>query len=306
MRLGPIAAAVIGLGASIASLVDDLGSTATFCAEAGCGTVHASWWAKPFGVPMAAFGVAFFAVALVLSMTRRPRTQRVVAIGGAVFALGLIGVQAFAIGAWCKLCLVADTAAIAFALTTYMKRGLSDWSALVPAAVAAFVVLEPSTPPAQVEVRAEAATIVEYIDFECPYCRKMAARIDEARAQVDHTVRVERRMMPLAMHPGAMPAAIAYCCADMQGKGDAIAHALLAAPPSELTDEGCAKIAVSVGCDLDRYHADVDAAKARVLAESTAARAAGVRGLPTIVIGDRTIVGATASTEELIALMTPR
>ena len=107
---------VIGLGASIASLIDYLGASATFCAESGCDTVRASAWAHPLGVPMPVLGIAFFAAAIALGFIESPRLRRALAIAGGAWALLLIGLQAFSIGAWCKLCLVADPSAIGYAI----------------------------------------------------------------------------------------------------------------------------------------------------------------------------------------------
>src|SRR5258706_12717955 len=106
---------LIGLGASIASLVDYFAAEPAFCAESGCATVRASAWAHPLGVPMPLFGIAFFAVMTVLAFVPRPRLRLALAIGGGAWALGLIAVQAFALGVWCKLCMIADPAAFVLA-----------------------------------------------------------------------------------------------------------------------------------------------------------------------------------------------
>src|SRR5262249_61195791 len=95
----------------------------------------------------------------------------------------------------------------------------------------------------------------------------MQARLTTAIAHLQSPVRVVRKMLPLSMHPHAMPAALAYCCADAQGKGDAMAEALFAAPADQLTPDGCEQLAAGVGCDLDRYRRDLPAARARVAAE---------------------------------------
>ena len=60
ITFGAVAAAMVGLGASVASMVDDLGQAATFCAETGCETVRSSAWARPLGIPMSLLGVAFY------------------------------------------------------------------------------------------------------------------------------------------------------------------------------------------------------------------------------------------------------
>lgn len=317
--------AVIGLAASIASFVDYYAASPTFCAETGCATVRESAWAHPLGIPMPVLGILFYASALGLMFvdTRRARLVRTaLAVGGAAWAAFLIGLQALAIGAWCKLCLVADPAAIGFALCVLagasavpftVKRGL----VVLPSLAAAIGVLAlwthaappPEPPPSDVpafvtaEQRPGTATLVEVVDFECPFCREMQKRLDVALTQTTVPVRIVRKMLPLKMHAHAMPAAIAYCCADAQGKGEQMAAALFAATPDELTADGCEKLAASIGCDLDRYRAAKPAAEQRVAAEGAEAHAAGIHALPTMFIGTDRIVGARATSTQLTAML---
>src|SRR5262245_54713342 len=111
-----LAFALVGLGASVASLIDYMTPSPTFCAESGCATVRNSAWAHPLGIPLPALGIAYFIAMSVLAFWPQPRLRiALAAIGGGV-GVGLICLQAFAIGAWCKLCLIADPAAIASAL----------------------------------------------------------------------------------------------------------------------------------------------------------------------------------------------
>lgn len=330
LSIATIGFAIIGLGASIASLIDYFGTTATFCAETGCATVRESAWAHPLGIPMPVLGVAFYLAALVLGFVDAPRLRRVLAIAGAAWAVLLIILQAFVIGAWCKLCMIADPAAIAYAVAVLagattlrftIVRGfvtlpallatvglLALWTGNVPVAEppgAGPAPRSPETTPAFVEQAQVpgAATVVEVVDFECSHCRRMQNRLTTAIAHVQRPVRVVRKMLPLKLHPHAMPAALAYCCADAQGKGDAMAAALFAAKPDDLTPEGCEKLAAGVGCDLERYRRDLPQAEARVAAEMTEVRAAGVHSLPTLFIGSDRIVGAGNSAEELTALL---
>jgi protein-disulfide isomerase len=148
-----------------------------------------------------------------------------------------------------------------------------------------------------------AATVVEVVDFECPYCRRMQKRLEAALARVTQPIRVVRKMFPLTIHPHAMPAAIAYCCADAQGKGEEMAAALYAAKPEELTPDGCEKLATQVGCDVERYRRELPQAEVRVAAEMAEVRAAGIHALPTLFIGGERVVGAGKSTEELTAML---
>jgi protein-disulfide isomerase len=61
-----------------------------------------------------------------------------------------------------------------------------------------------------------AVTIVEFSDFECPFCRNFASILNEALAGGEDDVRVVFRHMPLYMHPWARAAAEMAACAQLQ------------------------------------------------------------------------------------------
>lgn len=319
--LAAIVAAVIGFAASAASLYDTLGPAPAFCAEGGCATVQHSAWARPLGIPMPVLGLAFFAAALALSVLHAPRVRTALSLAGGAWAVGLIVLQATVIGAWCKLCLVADPAAIVYAIAVVAGAStvrITPSRAFRTLAAAGAVLgalalwtrapaapeLPAGTPPfverAQVPGK---LTIVEVLDFECPFCRRLQAQLAEAIDRAGVEVAVVRKMLPLPRHPHAMPAALAYGCADAQGKGDAMAHALFAAEPETLTAERCEELAVEVGCDRERYRRDLPLAVGRVAAEAIDARAAGVTSLPTVFIGGEKIIGASKTTDELVAMI---
>jgi predicted DsbA family dithiol-disulfide isomerase len=113
-------------------------------------------------------------------------------------------------------------------------------------------------------------------------------------------------MTPLKIHPHAMTAALAWCCADAQGKGDAMAKALFAAPVDKLTPEGCEQIAVEVGCELEAYRKALadPATLERIKHDAADAKAAGVQGLPTIFIGTQGMGGADYDQAALAAAIT--
>lgn len=316
-----LVAAVVGLGASIASLYDYLGPSSAFCAESGCATVRASAWAHPLGIPMPVLGIAFFATMLVLSFVDAPRLRKALAIAGGAWAVLLIALQAFVIGAWCKLCMIADPSAIvlAIAVGAGARRLTFSWwrpAAIAPSLAAVVGILalwsHPAPPPelpagtpdfVRAEQQPGVVTIVEVVDFECPYCRMMQAKVTQAIAKANVPARVVRRMMPLPRHAHAMPAAIAYCCAERQGKGQALAEELFTAPEESLTPEGCAQLAVKAGCDKDQYERDLPLAVGRVATESLTARASGVKSLPTLFIGGEQVVGAAMSTDDIVAVI---
>jgi uncharacterized membrane protein len=312
-----LVAALVGLGASIASLYDYLGPAPAFCAETGCATVRASAWAHPLGIPMPVLGIAFFLVMAALAFVERPRLRLALAATGAAWALGLVGLQAFVIHAWCKLCLVADPAALVagIAVLAGARTLRATWPRLVaavPAVGATVLALSlfahhapplPAGTPAWVarEQVPGVVTVVELLDFECPFCRALAPKLAEALHAAHVPVRVVRKMVPLPMHPHALPAALAWCCAAAQGKGDAMAEALFAAPPDQLTTDGCEQIAARVGCDLDRYRRDLPAMVGKVAADMLDARGGEVHSLPTVFIGGERVEGANHTTQELVA-----
>jgi len=311
-------ASLVGLAASVASLYDYVGPAPAFCAESGCATVRASAWAHPLGIPMPVLGILFFAVMLVLAFVERPKLRVALAATGAAWGVALIALQAFVIHAWCKLCLIADPAAIVTGLAVIAgaRTVRFTWPralAAVPAAAACVLALRlfahtaaPPIPPGTPAFVASAqepgvVTVIELVDFECPFCRMLAPKLADALRAAKVPVRVVRKMVPLPMHPHAMPAALAWCCAAAQGKGEAMAEALFAAPPDELTSEGCEKIAASVGCDLDRYRRDLPAMVGKVAADMLDARGGDVHSLPTVFVGTERLTGANHSIDDLVA-----
>ena len=60
-------------------------------------------------------------------------------------------------------------------------------------------------------------TIVEFSDFECPYCQKFANILNDVLPGEKDRVRVVFHHMPLSMHPWARTAAEGAACAQLQG-----------------------------------------------------------------------------------------
>lgn len=59
-------------------------------------------------------------------------------------------------------------------------------------------------------------TIIEFSDFECPYCRKFASMMEQIPAAEKSKVRVVFHHLPLSMHPWARAAAVGAGCAQLQ------------------------------------------------------------------------------------------
>ena len=70
-------------------------------------------------------------------------------------------------------------------------------------------------------------TVVEFSDFQCPYCRQLFWSLDSIRHEYPGDVAVVFRNYPIQeLHPQARPAAVAAECAGMQGRFEAY-HDLL-------------------------------------------------------------------------------
>ncbi len=317
-----LAFALVGLGASFASLVDYLTPAPTFCAESGCETVRNSAWAHPLGIPLPVFGIVYFIVMSVLAFVERPRLRVSLAAVGAAVGIALIGIQAFAIGAWCKLCLVADPAAILAGAAVIAGAGivrptLPNIAATLPATGLVVlglglyanreppVVVSDAPLPASVakEQKPGHVTIVEFVDFECPFCRALDKKLTVALARTKRPVRIVRKMVPLPMHTYAVPAAMAWCSADAQGFGDQMAKELFAAKPEDLTPASCEAIAVRLGCDVTKYRETFasQGLRDRINQDVADARAADLNGFPTIFIGHQKFEGSDHTADALLA-----
>ncbi|HEX9297400.1 MAG TPA: thioredoxin domain-containing protein, partial [Polyangiaceae bacterium] len=159
---------------------------------------------------------------------------------------------------------------------------------------AIWAVLQPS-PPVPPEIASLWApgklNVVEFVDFQCPFCRQQHPRLVEVLEDYRGRVHFVRLNMPLASHSQARHAARAYCCAEDQGKGPEMADALFAA--ESLTPEACEKLAASLGLVMPSYRTCVvsPSTDARIDEQIRIVRSAGLAGLPTLWIGDKLLIG---------------
>ena len=309
--------AAAGLVASAILLVDYLRPMPVFCDGAsGCAQVKRTIFANLGGIPTPAFGVVAFLLLgnLALVRGRAPRVaQLVISILGALGALALIGVQ-LNIGAICKYCMMADASMIVLASASmyrwsvkwdlgkgFLLRGLGEgflvsaiaipsvlgmtMKAWVPKEIADELA---KTPKGQV-------TVVDFVDFECPFCRMTHEEFSPVAAKHKGQLRVVRKQVPLArIHPHAMTAALAACCGEQLGQGDAMAEALFSTPVEELSPEKCEELAQKLGLPLEAFRTCVTdpQTQERIKADTAMFRASGALGLPTIWIGDVKLEGA--------------
>jgi protein-disulfide isomerase len=135
--------------------------------------------------------------------------------------------------------------------------------------------------------------IVEFSDFECPYCLRAHATLERVRETYGDRIRLVYRHYPLTNHPNAKPAAEASLCAAEQDKFWPY-HDRLFANPKKLSGPELQEHAAQLGLDVGAFRACVESAKYRadVEADVAAANAVGVSGTPAFFINGRRLEGA--------------
>ncbi|WP_418278030.1 Na+/H+ antiporter NhaA [Isoptericola jiangsuensis] len=148
------------------------------------------------------------------------------------------------------------------------------------------VQLDPPVDPAADHVRGDddaAHTVVEYLDFECPFCARATGMWTDLHEHFGDRVRYVVRHLPLDdVHPHAWLAAVAAEAAHRQGRFWEM-HDRLFAHQAHLTADDLREHAAAVGLDLDRFDADLvdESLHAVVAAHAQSAHGSGARGTPT-------------------------
>jgi Na+/H+ antiporter NhaA len=163
----------------------------------------------------------------------------------------------------------------------------------VPGAVAAALptVLSPPVIVGKDNIRGPASaplTLVEYGDYQCPYCGTATGVIKELRERFGDNLRYVFRHLPLSdVHPGAELASQAAEAAGAQGKFWEM-HDLLFANQDQLEFEDLLGYAGQLDLDVEKFTRDLgDARHARHIEKDVeSAEASGVHGTPTFFIDD--------------------
>jgi Na+/H+ antiporter NhaA len=150
-------------------------------------------------------------------------------------------------------------------------------------------------------------TLVEYGDFECPFCAKATGAARELRERFGDDLRYVFRHLPLPdVHPHAELAARAAVAADRQGRFWDM-HDLLFRHQDELEFEDLVGYAADLELDVEQFVRTIDDEQTarRIRADVASAEASGARGTPTFFIGDRRHTGPydaeTLATELLVS-----
>lgn len=281
-------------------------------------------------IGLAAFA-SLLAASLVARTPRQHGALAVSAALGGLAGTALLALQAFAVNAFCAWCTAVDLASIVAAGAAFLiawhagalrpeawkgggapaavpegfaveaHGGVAVTTAWAAAALAAiglpFLWAQyPVVPPLPAEIAALQApgkiTVVGFTDFECPYCRSLHPEFQALEHEYGDRLHFVRKMMPLAGHPGALPAAKAYLCTP-PAQRPAAADRLYAAPEEDLTEGGVAGILAPLKLDPAAFKACLDApeTQAAIDADMELYRRLSGRGLPFTFAGRRVVLG---------------
>ena len=136
-------------------------------------------------------------------------------------------------------------------------------------------------------------TIVEFSDFECPFCSRVNPTIAQIQKTYGDKVQVRFRNLPLAFHKRAKPAAKAALAAHKQGKFWQM-HDKLFANQKALSDDDFMRYAQELRLDVDQFKADYASADVEswVTQDTTDAGKYGARGTPTSFVNGVPVRGA--------------
>ncbi len=142
-------------------------------------------------------------------------------------------------------------------------------------------------------------TIVEFEDFQCPFCKKAQGTLEQVLLRYKDKVRVVHRDFPLQpLHPASQKAHEAARCAEEQGKFWEYRELLYkntpAAGPEQLND-----YASKVGVDVAVFKQCLDSGKFKMLVQKdeTEGDRLGVTGTPAFFINGRLLSGAQPENE---------
>jgi protein-disulfide isomerase len=144
----------------------------------------------------------------------------------------------------------------------------------------------PTLGPAQARV-----TVVEFLDYQCPYCHRAQEVVDQVLQRYEGKVRFVHRDY-LIGQPRSLPAARAARCAGEQGRFWEYHRSLLTAP-GDMSDADLGGRAAALGLEAARFSGCLasDRHDAAIRKAAEAGQALGITGTPTFFVNGRRLVG---------------
>ncbi|PJA45061.1 hypothetical protein CO174_05255, partial [Candidatus Uhrbacteria bacterium CG_4_9_14_3_um_filter_50_9] len=203
--------------------------------------------------------------------------------GTAILSIGTLG---FVVLGSCMLGGDCSVGTLAVADRAEVEEG-SDDGAAAAAAAAAVAAVPSGTIPVVTEadhIRGDVnapITIIEYSDYECPYCERFHPTMLQVMEEYDGQVRWVMRDFPLSFHPNAEDASAAAECAGDQGKYWEMGDALFE-NRATLGEDLYLELATELGLNITTFTEcyEGDEVRAEIQAEAAAGAKAGVTGTP--------------------------
>jgi protein-disulfide isomerase len=144
-------------------------------------------------------------------------------------------------------------------------------------------------------------TLVEYSDFQCPFCSRHLPSIKQALADFPNDVRLVYRHYPLSFHPEAQKSAEASECAAKLGGNDAFwkMHDELFANQATLSRSLYTELAKKIGLNAANFDKCLDSGETatRVSTDLNEGTSAGVEGTPATFVNGMLVSGAVPYSE---------
>jgi protein-disulfide isomerase len=136
-------------------------------------------------------------------------------------------------------------------------------------------------------------TIIQFAEFQCPYCGRAKAVVDELMKKYPGKIRMVLRDFPLSFHDRAIPAAVAANCAGEQDKYWPM-YDILMANQRSLSDSDLTKYATGMELDLEKWNTcrKDPAQEAEVQKDFEDGSKAGVSGTPAFFVNGIFLNGA--------------
>ncbi len=159
-------------------------------------------------------------------------------------------------------------------------------------------------------------TLVEFSDFECPFCARATPDIKQLQAKYPDKLKVVFKHFPLSFHPQARPTAIGSMAAQDAGCfWQFHDKAFDASNQRTLSASNIEQYAKDAGCEMTKFNAALEQNKAkyeqRISQDMSQGQTADVRGTPTLYINgkkvmNRSVEGMAAMVEEALKGSAPQ